>query len=79
MFVRKKKNSSGSVSIQILQKEHGRNQLVKSIGSAIGVSEIALLVAKANKEVEVLNKQRSICFNRSDFNNEIKGTYMRPL
>ena len=31
MFVREKKNKSGSVSIQIISKENGRNKLTKSL------------------------------------------------
>ena len=32
MFVRKKRNKSGSVSVQIIKKENGKNRVVESIG-----------------------------------------------
>ena len=34
MFVRKKVNKSGVVSVQIITKVHGKSKLVKSIGSS---------------------------------------------
>lgn len=66
MFIRKKKNRSGSISVQLLQKVNGRNKLIKTIGSAIESSEIALLVAKANQEMEAVSKQRSIFVSEQD-------------
>ncbi|TAG90895.1 MAG: IS1634 family transposase, partial [Bacteroidetes bacterium] len=66
MFIRKKKNQSGSISIQILQKENGRNRLIKSIGSAIEQSDIALLIARAHQELEMLSKQRGIFVSQQD-------------
>ena len=43
MFVRKKRNKSGSVSVQVIDKSRGY-QVVKSIGSARDPAEIARLV-----------------------------------
>jgi transposase len=60
MFIRQKKNRSGSVSVQLLQKQDGTNKLIKTIGSAFEESEIALLVAKAKQELQKLNAQRSL-------------------
>lgn len=66
MFIRKKKNKSGSTSVQILQKEKGNNKLIKSIGSAIEEADIALLVSKARHELQCLNKQRSLFVSETD-------------
>lgn len=66
IFIRKKRNQSGSVSIQILLKEGGKNKLIKSIGSAVGESDIALLVAKAQQEIQLLSKQRSLFIHEKD-------------
>lgn len=66
MFVRKKKNRSGSVSVQILQKEHGKNKLIQSIGSANEQSDIASLVAKAQQRIYLLSKQRSLFVSEQD-------------
>ena len=66
MFIRKKKNQSGSVSIQILLKEEGKNKLIKSIGSAIEESDIAILIAKAHQEIQLLSRQRSLFIHEKD-------------
>ena len=43
MFVREKKNKSGSVSIQIVSKENGTYKVVKSVGCATERPEIERL------------------------------------
>lgn len=52
MFIRKKKNKSGSVSIQILTKIDRRNKLVKTVGCAKTKREEELLVILAKSELE---------------------------
>lgn len=47
MFVRKNKNRSGSVSVQIISKENGKYAVIKTVGSAIDELEIEQLVAQA--------------------------------
>ncbi len=49
MFVRKKKNKSGIVSIQIIDKSTGRYRVRKTIGSSSDQQEIGQLVVKAKK------------------------------
>lgn len=61
MFVRKKKNKSGSISIQIIEKIDGRNRLVKSMGCTKNQSEIECLTNKAYLEIPKLRNQK--CFN----------------
>jgi transposase len=47
MFIRKKQNSSGSISVQVLQKQHGQNVLLHSAGSSFDDTEISKLVLQA--------------------------------
>lgn len=47
MFIRKNKNRSGSVSIQIISKETGRYRIVETIGSGKTQEEIARLYLEA--------------------------------
>lgn len=49
MFVRQKKNISGVVSVQIIDKSSGRYKLHKTIGSSNDKTEIESLVLKANE------------------------------
>ncbi len=52
MFIRKLKNRSGSVSIQIITKTHGKYKVLKSIGSATTQQKIDKLISFANEELE---------------------------
>jgi len=52
MFVRKNKNRSGSVSIQIVQKVKRKNKLIKTVGIAHSKREEELLILLANNEIE---------------------------
>lgn len=40
MFIRKKKNKSGSVSVQIIDKSSGKYKVVKTIGSSNDLKDI---------------------------------------
>ena len=51
MFIRKKKNSSGSISVQILIKVGRRNKLLKTIGCAKTKREEELLLLLAKTEM----------------------------
>lgn len=54
MFVRKNKNKSGSVSIQIVQKVKRKNKVIKTVGIAHTKREEDLLILLANNEIERL-------------------------
>jgi transposase len=49
MFVRKKKNPSGIVSVQIIDKSKGRYHVVKTIGSSSNISEIESLYRQGKR------------------------------
>lgn len=51
MFVRKKKNQSGSVSIQIVKKINRKNKVIKTIGCSKDPDEIARLFQKGLYEL----------------------------
>lgn len=48
MFVRKKKNSSGSISVQIISKNSGKYKVVETIGCCINEYELEDLLKQAN-------------------------------
>jgi transposase len=66
MFIRKKSNSSGSQSIQVIQKLNGRYKVVKTVGSATTRQEIEKLVDLARQEVERLCGQPKLFTSPSD-------------
>jgi transposase len=47
VFIRKKKNKSGTISIQIVDKSSGRYEVIKSLGSSSNPSKIDFLFKKA--------------------------------
>ncbi|MCK9255722.1 MAG: hypothetical protein GX793_10280 [Bacteroidales bacterium] len=49
MFVRKKKNPSGIISIQVIDKSSGKYKVVKTIGSSSDTEEIRDLYLKGKK------------------------------
>jgi transposase len=66
VFVRTKKNASGSYSIQVISKARGRYKVIKSIGSATTRQEIDRLVQLATQEIYRLSKPLSIFPSESD-------------
>ena len=69
MFIRKKSNKSGSVSIQIISKARGRYRVVESVGVGRSEQEISNLYKKA----QLLLKQHS--GNLELFVDEEESTY----
>jgi len=66
MFIRKKPNPSGSISIQVLQKVNNRNKILKILGSATTQQEIEKLVNLARQEIERLSAQPKLFESESD-------------
>ena len=66
MFVRKLRNRSGSQSVQVIQKIHGRYKVIKTVGSATTQQEIEKLVSLARQEVERLSAQPKLFVSEND-------------
>ena len=62
MFVRKKKNKSGSISIQILEKQGRNNKLIKTVGSSKDLDEIEKLYQEALDMLPTLQGQSTFNF-----------------
>ena len=67
MFVRKKKNASGEVSIQVIDKSSGKYSVIKTIGCSDNPVEISALFQQAKKWIN--DKRRVV---ELDFANEEK-------
>lgn len=57
MFIRKKKNRSGSVSIQIIQKQHGKYVVIKTLGTSKDEEDIDRLFKQAQEAIPRLFNQ----------------------
>ena len=62
MFVRKKKNKSGSISVQIIEKVGRINKLVQTVGSSKDETEINELFIQAKQLIPSLQKQKTFSF-----------------
>lgn len=52
MFVRKKKNTSGKISIQVIDKSRGKYSVIKTIGCSDNALEISALLQQAEKWIK---------------------------
>ena len=66
MFIRRNKNRSGSVSIQIMRKNNRKNTVIKTIGVAKTRREEELLILLANTELERLQGMASLFVENDD-------------
>ena len=66
MFIRKNKNRSGSVSIQIVQKKNRSNKVLKTVGVAKTQREEELLLLLANSEMERIKGTQSLFVEHDD-------------
>jgi len=70
MFIRKKKNKSGSISVQIISKPKGKYKVVKTIGSSSDEEDLVLLLAKAKAELEKIKGQQNLFVSKKDISIE---------
>ena len=66
MFLRKKKNKSGSISVQIISKAGGKYKVVKTIGCGKTDQEIQKLSYLGKQEIERLTMQPKLFVSESD-------------
>jgi hypothetical protein len=71
MFVRKKKNSSGVISIQVIDKSSGSYTLIKTIGSSADPRTIEQLYLEGQKWVENYSGQLTIEFSQDQYAKEV--------
>ena len=90
MFVRKKKNRSGSVSVAVVDKSKGRFREIRQFGVAHNAAEVEALVSQANHWIRQYGGQQLIDFQAGHVSRQsdidmlvsridgasINGTYM---
>jgi len=67
MFVRKKKNKSGVISIQIIDKSTGKYKLIKTIGSSSEAKEIERLFNEGKVFIKSFGGQQTLEFSENNF------------
>ena len=78
MFVRKKKNKSGVISIQIIDKSSGSYQLYRTIGSSGDAAEVDRLFKEGKKEIERITGQQKLSFD-TDKEKEFVDTFFNGI
>ena len=72
MFVRKKPNSSGIISVQIIDKSSGSYRMVKTIGSSSDPEEVKHLVREGKEWIRQYGGQQVLDFRTGDDTHFIK-------
>ena len=70
MFIRKKKNKSGSISVQVIDKSTGKYRVLKTIGSSKDSKIIESLVIKGKEWIKSYSGQLDIDFSQK-LNNDL--------
>ncbi|HLX91883.1 MAG TPA: IS1634 family transposase [Puia sp.] len=76
MFIRQKRNKSGSISVQIISKHNGKYSVEKSVGSSATSEGIEILMHQARHELGKIQKQANLFSSQVDSN--IEG-FLRTL
>jgi transposase len=71
MFVRKKKNNSGIISVQVIEKRWGKYKMLKTIGSSRHEKEVSLLVQRGEDFIKKASGQVIIEFDTIDFSKQV--------
>lgn len=84
MFIRKKKNKSGSISVQIISKIGRKNKLLKTVGCAKTQREEELLMQLAKTELDQLQGMQSLFVEHDDlvvenFVNSISNDHLQII
>jgi transposase len=66
MFIRKKPNKSGSISVQIISKSGGKYHVHKTIGSGQSEQEVEKLYFLAKQELERISAQSKLFVSEND-------------
>jgi transposase len=72
MFVRKKKNKSGVISIQVIDKSSGKYKLIKTIGSSDNTVEVERLFEQGHHYIQHYQGQQIIDFTGQSFKETLK-------
>jgi transposase len=75
MFVRQKKNLSGVISVQVIDKRNGKYKVFKTIGSSINADEITSFVLQAQNFIRQYKGQGSLDFILGDEDKYYQSVY----
>jgi transposase len=66
MFLRKKKNKSGVISVQVIDKSSGRYKVLQTIGSSMNLQEVEALCIRGKQWLLQHSKAQQLDFNQTE-------------
>lgn len=75
MYWRKKRNKSGIISVQVIDKSSGKYKVIKTIGSSADESEMEGLVLKAQEFINTFGGQQQLDFSLADDQRYFQSIY----
>ncbi len=72
MFVRKKKNKGGVISVQIIDKSSGKYKMLKTIGSSSNLAEVDKMYRQGLDYIQHYEGQQTLDFSTFDFKETVK-------
>jgi len=75
MYWRKKKNKSGIVSVQVIDKSSGKYKVIKTVGSSAVEAEIVRLSGEAQKFINSYGGQQQLDFILGDDQRYFESIY----
>ena len=79
MFVRKKKNASGSISVQIIAKKSSKYKVVETIGCSKDEKEIEELVKIAQQRIKEIEPNLFDYIEYNENKNRLKSDNVRII
>lgn len=73
MFVRKNRNRSGSISVQIISKKLGKYSVIETVGTSKNLDEIERLILEAKNRINYPSDQLSLFSTLSETDQSIKN------
>lgn len=75
MFIREKKNNTGTISVQVIDKSTGSYRVLKTIGSSSDKSEIKNFVSQGKEYIQTLTRQSGLDFLLGDDTHFFNSVY----
>ncbi len=74
MFVRKKKNESGVISVQVIDKSTGSYRVIKTLGSSKDAEEVDQLYAQGKEYIKTFQGQQVLNLQDQSFSKTVKDS-----
>lgn len=75
MYWRKKRNKSGVISVQVIDKSSGKYKLIKTIGSSADAAEVEQFVKEAQEFIDSYGGQQQLNFSLGDDERYFQSIY----